>query len=167
MRKLTEQTYLEAYDKYADAIYRHCFFRVFSKEKAEELAQDTFMKTWEYLADGKEVENLRAFLYRVANNLIIDYSRKKKEERLDSLLETSPDMEPAYDGRDNLESDELAREVLSKFKDLRESDRDILTMRFVDELDLREIAEALEITPNNVSVRLNRAVKALREQLDD
>jgi RNA polymerase sigma-70 factor (ECF subfamily) len=93
------QQFLAAYDNYADAIYRHCFYRVFSKPLAEELTQDTFMKTWKYLEGGKQVENLRAFLYRVANNLIIDHSRKKKEERLDALLEKSADLEPAYDGR--------------------------------------------------------------------
>ena len=87
MRNTTNDTFLTAYDKYADAIYRHCFFRVFSKEKAEELTQETFMRTWQYLEDGKEVLNLRAFLYRVANNLIIDHSRKKKEERLDNFHE--------------------------------------------------------------------------------
>lgn len=166
MKKVTENEFLKAYEDYADAIYRHCFFRVFSKPLAEELAQETFMKTWQYLAKGEEVENLRAFLYRVANNLIIDYSRKKKEERLDALLEAAPEMEPSYDGRGELETKEFAEEVISTMDNLREDEKKILMMRYLDELELKEISEALGITVNNVSVRLNRAMKALRHELD-
>jgi RNA polymerase sigma-70 factor (ECF subfamily) len=165
MKKVTENEFLKAYEDYADAIYRHCFFRVFSKPLAEELTQETFMKTWQYLEGGKEVENLRAFLYRVANNLIIDYSRKKKEERLDNILEAAPEIEPAYDGRLKIEDDEMAREVIRTMDQLREDEKNILMMRYVEELDLKEIAEALDISVNNVSVRLNRAMKALRLEL--
>jgi RNA polymerase sigma-70 factor (ECF subfamily) len=134
---------------------------------AEELAQEAFLKTWQYLANGHEVENLRAFLYRVANNLIIDHSRKKKEERLDNLLETSPDIEPTEDARGELEAAELAEEAKAAMAGLRPEEREILTLRYIDELDLKEIAEVLDITVNNVSVRLNRAMKALRKELEE
>ncbi len=165
MRQDIKKQYLEAYEQYADAIYRHCFFRVFSKPLAEELTQDTFLKTWQYLAEGKQVDNLRAFLYRVANNLIIDYSRKKKEERLDNLLENTPELEPSHDSRADLETAELARGAIAAMEDLSKDEREILTMRYIDELELKEIAEILDISVNNVSVRLNRAMKALRKEL--
>ena len=167
MQQDIKNQYLDAYERYAEAIYRHCFFRVFSKPLAEELTQETFLKTWQYLAEGKKVENLRAFLYRVANNLIIDYVRKKKEERLDNLLESAPEIEPTYDGRQDLETAELAREAIAAMEGLREDEREILIMRYIDELELKEIAEALDISVNNVSVRLNRAMKALRQELPD
>jgi RNA polymerase sigma-70 factor (ECF subfamily) len=166
-KTISRQQFLAAYDSYADAIYRHCFYRVFSKPLAEELTQDTFMKTWQYLEGGKEVENLRAFLYRVANNLVIDYSRKKKEERLDLLLEKSADIEPTYDGRQDIETAELAKEVIDQMQFLKEDERQIISMRYIDQLELKEIADVLDITVNNVSVRLNRALKALREELDE
>jgi RNA polymerase sigma-70 factor (ECF subfamily) len=163
----TRKQFLEAYDSYGDAIYRHCFYRVFSKPLAEELTQETFMKTWTYLEGGKEVENLRAFLYRVANNLIIDHSRKKKEERLDALLEKSADIEPSYDGRQDLETAELAREVIDQMQFLKDEEREIISMRYIDQLELKEIAEILGITVNNVSVRLNRAMKSLRNEFNE
>ena len=166
MRNITQEQFLRAYDEYADAIYRHCFFRVFSKPLAEELTQEAFMKTWEYLRSGKKVDNLRAFLYRVANNLIIDYTRKKKEERLDAVLEASPEIEPAYDGRQDLETAEMTREVFHSMDNLREEEKRILMMRYVDQLELAEIAAVLDISVNNVSVRLNRAMKALRAEIE-
>jgi RNA polymerase sigma-70 factor (ECF subfamily) len=159
-----EKDFLAAYDAYADAIYRHCFFRVYSKARAEELMQETFTKTWEYVRDGKQVENLRAFLYRVANNLVIDASRKKREESLDALLEESDAYEPRTDGRITTEQNILLRQVMETIHKLPEGEREILTMRYVDDLDPKDIAEVLGITANNASVRLNRAMQSLKEQ---
>lgn len=158
----SQETYLKAYDEHAEALYRHCYFRVYSKERAEELVQETFVKVWEYLQKGHEVENLRAFLYRVATNLIIDDSRKKKETRLDDILEDAPSLEPRTDGRHTIETALMHKTALEVMQELSDDYREVLTMRYVDDLDVSEIAETLGITPNNVSVRLNRATNALR-----
>lgn len=167
MPEISEEDFLKCYDEYADAIYRHCFFRVFSKPLAEELMQETFLRTWEYLGSGKQVDNLRAFLYRVATNLVIDHSRKKKEEPLEPLLENAPGLEPALDGAREMERNALAAEVIRAIRDLPEAERQIITLRYVDELEPREIASIMDITPNHVSVKLNRAMKILRKYLND
>ena len=83
-----EKQFLKAYDEFADPIFRHCYFRVFNRERAKDLMQETFTKTWEYLNQSpitnheSRITNMRAFLYRVANNLIIDNSRQKDERSL-------------------------------------------------------------------------------------
>ena len=89
-----ENQFLKAYDAYSESIYRHCFFRVWRKGRAEELLQETFLRLWTYLIKGNKVENIRALLYKIANNLIIDESRKKKEESLDQILENPERLEP-------------------------------------------------------------------------
>lgn len=158
--------FLAAYDSYAEAIYRHCFFRVFSAAKAEDIMQESFMRVWEYLADGKEVQNIRAFVYRVANNLIIDDSRKKKEESLENMLEINPAADPAYEGHKDMEKNVVVQEIHRAMARLPEDVKEILVYRYVDDLDPKEIADILKITPNNVSVRLNRAIKVLKKELE-
>ncbi len=167
MRELDDKKneLLAAYDLYADAIYRHVFFRVFQKNRAEELMQETFMKTWEYISKGNNIENTRAFLYKVANNLIIDNARKKKEESLDQILEENPGREPGYSGDKDIENQVLLKEVSEKIKYLEEEERNIITLRYFDDLDPKEIAEIIGISANNVSVKLTRALKKLREYL--
>lgn len=155
--------FAEMYDAHADAIYRHCYFRVFRKARAEELVQETFMKTWQYLMDGHTIDNPRAFLYRTATNLIIDDSRKKKEASLDEMLEGETQWEPSGDGHKDIEHEVLLREVLDEIKKLDPADREIITMRYVDEMGPAEIGEILGVSANNVSVRLNRAMTALKE----
>jgi RNA polymerase sigma-70 factor (ECF subfamily) len=154
--------FLEVYNLYADAIYRHCFFRVYSKARAEDLTQETFMKTWVYLSEGNQVENIRALLYKVATNLIIDESRKKKEEYLDQLLEDKKIQEPSYAGHREIEKEAMIKDVIRHVKELPEEEQQLLLLRYVDDLDPKEIAEILGITANNVSVKLHRAVKLLK-----
>lgn len=162
MHQEAQQQFLEAYDNYKEAIYRHCFFRVYSKTRAEELVQETYMRVWGYLGQGKTVDNLRAFLYRVANNLIIDESRKKQTESLEVLMEKSPAYEPFYDGNKKMHKDILYQEVIEGMKYLPEDYKQILMLRYVEDLDPKEIAEILNTNANNVSVKINRAVKALK-----
>ena len=161
-----QKEFLAAYDAHAEAIYRHVFFRVYSKARAEELVQDTFLRTWEYIRDGKEVENLRAFLYRVANNAVIDHVRKKREDSLDDLMETSDAWEPSMDGRAEAERSFALRDIFETMKKLDDDAREILTLRYVDDLDPKDIAVILGITPNNASVRLNRAMQALKQLMN-
>ncbi len=165
MHQEIQKQFLEAYENYKEAIYRHCFFRVYSKVKAEELVQEAYMRTWQYLAQGKEVENLRAFLYRVANNLIIDDSRKKKEDSLEVLMEKSPANEPFYEGGKRIERQMLYNYIVENMHNLPEDYMQILRMRYIDDLDPKDIALILETNANNVSVKINRAVKALKAKL--
>lgn len=157
----TENQFLEAYDAYAQALYRHCFFRVYSGTRAEELVQDAFMKTWDYVRKGGKVENWRAFLYRTTNNLIIDHSRKKREASLEHELEQNPGWEPA-DQSPSPEHATMLSQLRDSLEQLPEEERQLLVWRYVDDLDPKDIADILKITPNNVSVRLNRAVQLLK-----
>lgn len=161
--KYTAKEYSKAYDDFADAIFRHCYFRVFNQDKARDLTQETFTKVWSYISKGNDIDNLRAFLYKTATNLIIDDSRKKKESSLDQLQEDG--MELQYDHQTNIESKIEATRVLKIIKQIDEKYRDVVIMRYIDDLKPEEIAEIIRETPNNVSVRLNRGIKKVREIL--
>ncbi len=152
--------FLQAYDDHADAIYRHLYFRVFSRARAEEMTQEVFMKTWIYISEGRQVENIRAFLYQVARNLLADESRRKKEDSLDALMESG--WEAGSEEHLLLERRALGREIVSALGKLPPQTREVVTMRYIEDMDPREMAEVLGITPNAVSVRLNRALKELR-----
>ena len=165
MKEQVRQSFLTAYDEHADAIYRHCYFRLLNKDKAEELVQETFLKTWQYLDAGNPVDNLRPFLYRVATNLIIDFVRKKKEDSLDAKLEVNPLDEPMGSDHRDIERSALLSLVKSSMAELEQDERDLITMRYLDDMDPREIAEILDISPNYVSVKLNRAVAKLKKKL--
>jgi RNA polymerase sigma-70 factor (ECF subfamily) len=161
-----EAIFMKSYEEHADAILRYCVFQTSNREVALDILQDTFTKTWMYLKDGKEIDNIKAFLYKVAKNLIIDYRRKKKTYSLDAITETGVDFASADEEADATDNFDKAF-VVGKLEKLDPDDREILTMRYVNEMSIKEIAETLDLTANNVSVKIHRAVEKMKKVLDD
>ena len=128
----THMEFLKAYDAYADALYRHCYFRVMNRQLAEDLVQESFMRAWVYISEGNKVDNLRPFLYRILNNAIIDEVRKRRTISLDQLREEG--FEPADAGHQILQKQLEAQDVLKLFSKLETQEREIAIMRFVDDL---------------------------------
>jgi RNA polymerase sigma-70 factor (ECF subfamily) len=152
--------FLQAYDAYSDAIFRHCYFRVYDREKAREMMQDVFMKTWEYIVQGKKIDNIRAFLYRVANNMAIDWSRKKKESSLEDLMEDG--YEPQGQGVKDVTLATEVGEMMGLLDKLDEKYREPVRMRYLEELSPKEIAQVLGESENVISVRIHRGLAQLR-----
>lgn len=162
----SEKEFIGFYDKHADAIFRYCYFRVYNREEAKDLTQETFAKIWEYLSNGKEVKNLRAFAYKVALNLIIDKARSgRRTQSLEELREGG--FEPAAEGGREEEIDKLLdiERVKKLFNQLDEIYREALILRYVNGLRPKEIAEALGESEDAVSVRIHRGLKMLKKLL--
>ena len=155
-----EQDFKNAYQQYVDAIYRHCYFRVYNKDLAEDLTQETFIKTWKYIAEGKEIKNIKAFLYRVAVNLIIDNSRKKIALVLDEVKEKEVSVRLHSMESTMIDSFEI-KEIIQTLDELPDKYREV--MRYINQLSPPEIADILGISTNAVSVKINYAMKKLRE----
>jgi RNA polymerase sigma-70 factor (ECF subfamily) len=157
------ERFAQAYEEYSDAIFRHCYFHTFKREEAKEIMQEAFMRTWEYIASGKEVEQVRPFLYRTATNLIINGSKKKRETSLDELQEAGFDPGAPDDKhtRDFVE-EKRVMEVLQK---IEEPYRQAVMLRYIEDLSPAEIAEIIGESPNVVSVRVHRGLKQLKSLL--
>lgn len=160
-----EQAFTEAYEAFADPIFRHCAFRLFHRERAKEIMQETFVRAWEYVAQGKDIENVRAFLYRTANNLVVDEIRQRISKPLQSLdaLEEAG-FEPGDDASD---AHAMAAAVdIGRIRDaltqVDEPYRAALVMRYIDGLQPAEIAMVTGESANVISVRLNRGVAKLK-----
>ncbi len=160
MNNKHEQAFLEAYDAFADAIFRHCYFRVSDRERAKDLMQETFTRAWQHLKGGEDVTNIKAYLYQIANNLIVDYYRKKKDLSLDIMQEEGFD--PGFDDREHLENFIAGSEAKELLGQLDDSHREVIVMRYIDDLSVTEIANTIGVSQNVVSVRLYRALKKLR-----
>lgn len=160
-----EQEFLEAYEQHSDPLFRHCLLRVRDREAARDIVQETYARAWLYLSKGKEVEYIRAFLYRIANNLIVDRSRKKKSASLDAMMDDDG-FEPADESAPIIEHVPDARGAMKLLAMLDDIYRIAITMRFVDGLSPKEIAEALNVSENVVSVRIHRGIDRLKKMMD-
>ncbi len=158
-----EQEFLKIYEKEADAIYRYCYFRLYEKEKGRDFMQEAFTKTWQYLSEGNDVKNIRAFVYKTANNLIIDYVRKKKEASLEAMQEGG--FEPGKVANEMSDNYLDAKVAVEKLQLIDVEYREVVYMRYVENLTPREIAQILGESVNSISVRIHRGIKKLRKTL--
>ncbi len=160
-----EREFLAVHEKYADALFRHCLLRVRDREIAKDIVQETFSRSWLYISKGKNVEYMRAFLYRVANNLVVDHSRKKKSSSLDSMMEDDG-FEPVDEAAENPADVPAAREALRLLASLDEIYQTVISMRYLEEMSPKEIAADLGVSENVVSVRIHRGMERLRQLAD-
>ncbi len=167
-----EQLFLDAFEKYGDALFRHALLRISDREKAIDLVHDTYTKVWGYVRNGHQIEQFRPFLYKVLNNLIIDEYRRIKESSLDALFEKEGVDEGTFDDLTGDDVESLAatidgKKAFAMLERLPDVYREIITLRFVDQLGPKEISELIEESENVVSVRLHRGLKQLRSLIEE
>ncbi len=167
-----EKQFTDAFERYADDLFRHCVLRLSDRERAAELIQDTFLRSLEYVKQGEEILDMRAFLYRTLRNLIIDEYRKKKSVSLEAMLETKEE----YQADIPDESLDLLEEAMDRFDSARalralralpEPYREALVLRYNESLSLKEVADICGESENTVSVRIHRGLKKLREIMEN
>lgn len=162
----SQDQFVELYTKEADAIFRFCLLRTSDREAAKDLVQETFSKIWKGIQAGVSYENPRAFAYKIARNLIIDWYRKKKAMSLDAMTDEDGNEEFVSIDENFVETIELgaeARYLISKIKELEEPYQHAVYLRFIEDLKPKEIAEILEEPVNTVSVRINRGIEKLKK----
>ncbi len=151
--------YGELYDFYISRIRRFITFRVARPEDAEELAAEVFLRGWEY-ATSSVVKNPGALFYKIARNIVADHYRQRKIEMgIDEVAEVADSNEIV----EQLSNEEEHQELIRHLKSLKEEYKDVIVMRYLDEMSISEIAEALEKTSGTVRVTLHRAKKALQK----
>lgn len=164
MKRIDEENFISVYDDNADALFRYAYFRINDRERAKELMQEAFLKTWEYLASGKKISNVRAFLYRTVHNLSVNEAIRHKAYSLEEMQEVAG-FDPADGKAATPEEDAEYQMVMAALGKLEEAERNVVVMRYVDGLPVKEIAHILEEAPNTVSVRIHRALEKVRTAL--
>lgn len=162
-----KQAFLKAYEEFSDAIFRYCYAQTSSRETATDLAADTFTKAWQYIADGKTVEQMRPFLYRIATNAIIDYRRKKKESSLDAMMEEGYDYADSTDIVGEREAMFESEQAMAILAELDDKYKDVLMMRYVEDMSVKDIAQAIGESENNTSVRIHRGLDKLKKLIEE
>lgn len=165
--KRDPEAFARIYDRYVEAIFRFAYLKLPRQEDAQDITAETFTRAWQYLAEAKkDVMQVRALLYRIARNLIVDFYRARKQEpSLDELV-TFEGLGPSTEGEGAMENIQVRTEaalVLRKLARLKEDYRDVLTLRLIDGLPFAVIGEILEKSTGSVRVIYHRGLKALKE----
>lgn len=159
------EKFSKIYDKYIDKIYRFVFLKVSSQEIAEDLTSEAFSRTWAVFKErSQEIENIQAFLYKTARNLVTDHYRQKGRIRIVSannpfIIDPGQNLEEESKLNSDIES------IKKDISDLKDDYQNVLIWHYIDDLSIDEISELLGRTNGATRVLLHRALKALKKAL--
>lgn len=158
-----KEQFIEAYNSYSDALFRYCYFRVFDREQAKELVQEVYIRAWGYVVKGDKIPYMKALLYKIANNITIDYIKKKKSLSLEALAETG--FTPSINEKETMDNEITVQSILKVMDQLPKKYRDVIVFKYVDGFSVKEIAKMVSQKENVVSIWIHRGLKQLRQLL--
>lgn len=159
----SEQAFAALYDTYRNKIYRFIYFKVSDGEKAQELANEVFLKVYDYTKEGREIDNFQAFIYKIARNLIIDFYRSKRDE---VSIEEAPEIISSTDTVEEIDQ-KMAMDKVKKYLALLNSEyQEPVRLHYFEGLSFKEIAEIIGESEVNARMRAHRGIKQLKQLLN-
>jgi RNA polymerase sigma factor (sigma-70 family) len=154
-------------DRHKDLVFTIAMNITRNREDAEEVAQDAFLKAFRKIDTFRKESGFQTWLYRIAYNEAISKIRKNKVKLLDleeEILEVIPDdeVEEEIGGLDEQEQRQVISRILDK---LPETDRALVTLFYLENHPVSEIAEITGLGESNVKVRLHRVRKRIYSDL--
>lgn len=186
LKKMTDEQLVATYSKgnnsafdillerHKQNVFNYIFFTVKDKDLADDIFQDTFIKAIVNIKQGRYTENgkFRAWISRIAHNLIIDHFRQEKNENTISNDETPVDLlnNPSLCDEtieDRLIFDQISCDVRRLVAYLPESQREVLEMRYYQDMSFKEIAEQTGVSINTALGRMRYAILNVRKMAED
>lgn len=151
----SREAFEELFARYRGPLYGFFRRRLDSAERAEDLAQETFLAVIRGISRYRPQALVRTYFYGIALNLMAAERRKRPNDSIDEIAE------PARE-----DSSETALWVRQALKELASTEREILMLREFEQLSYAEISDLLRLPVNTVRSRLFRARMALKERLE-
>lgn len=157
-----QAVYAELVNKYKSYAFTIAHKILQNRQEAEEAAQDAFIKAYHHLSGFNRDSKFSTWLYRIVFNTAITYKRKNKYQ-FDSIETTVIEYNQDTDGMlDRMDQKKYLNHALAK---LNETDRTALTLFYLEEFSLEEIAEITGMQANTAKVRIHRARIRLADEL--
>lgn len=186
LKKMTDDTLVALYsegnnqafdvllDRYKNKIYSYIYFIVHNEELTEDLFQETFVKAIVTIQQGRYTDNgkFSAWLTRIAHNLVIDFFRQERNENQISDSETDADLfNNIKFSEDTIEKqmvfDQILEDVGRLVEMLPENQREVVHMRYYQNLSFKEIADITGVSINTSLGRMRYALLNLRRMAEE
>jgi RNA polymerase sigma-70 factor, ECF subfamily len=159
-------------EQYQHRLLRYLVYLTGNRERAEDLFQETWMRVMERGAQYNGKSRFDTWLFAIARHLVIDGSRKKTGFSLEAMTEPRDGSIPReFAAKQPSQLDEAlvaqqGREVTAALGDLDTSQREVIILRFYEEMSLDEISEITGAPLSTVKSRLYRGLQAMRPQFE-
>ncbi len=157
------------FHEYRGPVYRYVRFRVATREVAEDVTSEVFVKALRSIHRyDSDIASPKTWLLRIARNAVTDHLRAlRRRGSLHVSLDRVPDLAADAPSQEEIMvRQERIQKLLNGTQTLRKADQEIISLRYGSGLDNGEIAEHLGISHNAVAVRLHRALRRLKTAVD-
>jgi RNA polymerase sigma-70 factor (ECF subfamily) len=161
-------------NRYKKSIYSYIFYIVHNRDLAEDIFQDTFLKAIMMIKQGRYTDSgkFKAWITRIAHNLVIDNFRQERYENTISNDEVEVDLLNDMKLCDSNVEDEMIQEqvyldVKKLVKHLPDSQREVLEMRFYQDMSFKEIADITGVSINTALGRMRYAILNMRRMAEE
>ncbi len=163
---MNPEKFVLLYDKYFDQIYRYVFRRVNDKDMVHDLVSQTFFDAFSHLKDFEwRGFPFSSWLYKIAHNNVLKwYREQKKTQTVD--LENIQELADKVDHHEEAALNESAEEIQKAMELLEPEEKEIIKLKYFEELSNIEIADVMGLSANNIGVKIYRALKKLKQLLN-
>ena len=171
LKNRDKEAFIKVYDENVEEIHRFVYFKIGSREEANDLTSMIFLKTWNYIQNKtlEDAKTLRALLYKIARTSIVDYYRETGNKFTVSLDDEDNHIDvvdEAENPAERLDQESNLALIKKMLPLLKEEYREVIIMKFVNDLSLEEIADISGKSKGNIRVMLHRALGALKELVE-
>jgi RNA polymerase sigma-70 factor, ECF subfamily len=165
MNKVSAEMFESIYYEYSDKIYGYIFMYVNSKEIAEDLTQDTFIKAYKNWHQFNGESHIFTWLVRISRNVAIDYIRKRNRFKFFSIEKYQFDSGHDTPVEIMVKGEKTAR-LYDAIHSLKLSYQEVLILRKIKEFSIKETAQILGWNENKVKITTSRAMAALKKEME-
>jgi RNA polymerase sigma-70 factor, ECF subfamily len=164
------EAFKHLFDMYFDRLYRYAYRYLQSADESQDLVHDVFLQIWRQRGRIGLEQDLRAYLYTTTRNHALNRLKHLKVEhrfleRRAAAIASEEGAGPAPDPEREMEEVELAAALQRAIDTLPRRQREVLQLRWQNQLSYAEVAAVLQISPKTVAVHLTRAFEHLRQAL--
>lgn len=169
MASAQEDAFYILMQRYEEKLFRYIKRKIgFNQENAEDVLQETFVKTYRNINSFDSSLKFSSWIYRIAHNESISYWRKHKKTNNDVSLDKEENgLIHVLSGDESSDDEVMANEQREKIKralsHMPENYREVLELRYLDEKSYEEISDILQKPVGTVSAMINRAKKKFRD----
>ena len=157
------------YGVFREKIYRYVFFKCGNHADAEDITNEVFLRMIQSIANFQwKGIGFSSWLFKIASNLVIDYYRNKSRRNIESIEKRD------YIGETNweqisefLDNRDLFHAIYKDTDDLTDLQKEVVNLRFIGDLSLKETAEAMSKNVNSVKAIQHAAIKKLKEKVQE
>jgi RNA polymerase sigma-70 factor, ECF subfamily len=148
----------EIYFKYFEKVYQIIFYITKNEETTKDLTQDTFIKVFKNLSKVRNESNIQAWIVTIATRTAIDFYNKNKKQNIIEFIEDK------FLSDTSTHWNEDKEELEDYLNLLKPEQKQILILKYIEELSEQEIAKLLKIKLGTVKSRLYRAKRKIADQ---